>query len=387
MAYAIYAYPWAMSADHLGDTITELQQMGLDSLNLAASYHAGKFIHPTAQQRVVFPQDGCIYFQPRKEYGKLTPKVADCCAEDDILAMACADERIKVNAWTVLFHNSRLGEAHPDATVQNAWGESYPYSLCPVNPDVREYALTLCADLAEHYPLYQLLLETPGFLTYNHGYHHEFAQVEPNPWLEAWLGLCFCPHCMQGASEAGIDMQGLREHTKHTVDTFLQSDAMPSESLSQARLQADLTLLPELSALLRWRCDQVTKLVADIRATVPSRVKVKIIATTQRPHATAIWEGMDMAGLDKVCDGLELPLYQPHVSQVQADAQQVLQSLADPSQTSAILRPGWPDMQSAGQVAESIAVLKQMGIQDIGFYNLQMLRPMHLRWLAQALNG
>ncbi|MEI9902879.1 MAG: hypothetical protein WDN06_02030 [Asticcacaulis sp.] len=112
--------------------------------------------------------------------------------------MLCADGGLPVRAWTVLNHNSRLGFDHPEVTAQNAFGDRYPYSLCPAQPDVIEYAVTLCRDLSAGYDLTQLLLETPGWLTYSHGYHHEFAQSAAHPWLDAMLGLCFLPRLPPG---------------------------------------------------------------------------------------------------------------------------------------------------------------------------------------------
>ena len=48
-----------------------------------------------------------------------------------------------VNVWLVLLHNTRLGMAHPDAVVRNAFGDPYFYNLCPSAPDARAYAIGL----------------------------------------------------------------------------------------------------------------------------------------------------------------------------------------------------------------------------------------------------
>jgi len=171
--------------------------------------------------------------------------------------------------------------------------------------------------------------------------------------------------------------------------------------MQQAWLQADLLQDVELAAFLRWRCEQVTALVADIvtgvREKVSAAVAVKVIATCQRPHSTAFWEGMDLAALARVSDGLELPLYQPSASAVSADLQDVMARLhcsmegdCDDAcednvaeKLSVILRPGWPDMTSEAQLNETYAAVKAAGIQDIAFYNYGMLRPMNRQWLQR----
>ena len=124
---------------------------------------------------------------------------------EDVLASLTEAGRYRVYGWTVLLHNTRLGYVHPGVVARNAWGDPAYYSLCPAQPLVRDYAVSLCGDLAEHYDLAGLTLETPGFLPFVHGYHHEFAQLPGNPWMNVLLGLCFCDACMAGAAKAGID--------------------------------------------------------------------------------------------------------------------------------------------------------------------------------------
>lgn len=386
MVNAVYAYPWCLSSDDVEARINYLGDLGLTAISLAASYHAGKFIQPgNTRQRVSFPEDGCIYFHPQLSYPRLKPKVAACTQNDDVLDTLSRRGDIQINAWTVLCHNSRLGLEQPHATVRNAFGDSYPYSLCPVNPDVREYGITLCADLVRHYPVAQLLLETPGFLTYSHGYHHEFAQVELNACLEAWLGLCFCEHCIAGASQEGIDAIGLKQQATRRIDGLLTANGTPTADMAQSWLLADLAQQPELVAFLQWRCRQLTQFVADIAAAVGNRASLKIIPTTQRPHATAFWEGTDLCSIARVCDGLELPLYQPSADAMLCDAEDVIHRVGSVDSLSAILRPGWPDMTSESQLLDSVQHLKRLGIRDIAFYHFDMLRPVNFDWLKHAL--
>ena len=117
---------------------------------------------------------------------------------------------MQVNAWMVLMHNSLLGQKHPEYCVINAFGDRYIYNLCPSAPQTRQYAVALCADLTNRYAVAGITLESPGFLPFEHGYHHEFALVRQNAWLNNLLGICFCEHCVSGASAAGIDATGLK---------------------------------------------------------------------------------------------------------------------------------------------------------------------------------
>ncbi|MCR6659944.1 MAG: hypothetical protein NVV72_11630 [Asticcacaulis sp.] len=376
MTAAVYAYPWNLH--DLDADVARVRAMGVDEISLAASYHAGKFIHPgDPKARVYFPEDGKVYFRPRKAYGIVQPQVSSLTTGRDVLAELCNRDDVAVNAWTVLLHNTRLGMKHPDLGVRNAFGDAYPYSLCPSQPEVRAYAVTLCADLAENYRLKSLLLETPGFLTYGHGFHHEFAQVVPNAWLDAMLGLCFCQRCREGAKGDGIDVDGLAARICAAVDAWLAGGA--DQSLDQWNAED-----ADLAAFHRFRCQVVTSLVADIRAAVYPAVKVKVIATCQRPHATAYLEGHDLTALDAVSNGLELPLYQSSPEDVVADGGYVL-DLVPAFRTSVILRPGYPDMGQETDLSAALAGLRNLGIGDFAFYNFGMLRPMNLEWLRNTL--
>ena len=376
MTTAVYAYPWNFH-DQDAD-VARVRAVGADEISLAVSYHAGKFVQPgDPKARVYFPEDGTIYFRPRKAYGVVQPQVSALTGERDVLAELCRRDDITVNAWTVLLHNTRLGMKHQELNVRNAFGDAYPYSLCPSQPEVRDYAVTLCADMAENYRLKSLLLETPGFLTYGHGFHHEFAQVAPNAWLDAMLGLCFCQPCREGAKRAGIDADGLAVRIANAVDDWLAGGS--DQSLDDWNASD-----PDLAAFHRFRCEVVTSLVADIRAAVNPVVQVKVIATCQRPHATAYLEGHDLTALDAVSDGLELPLYQSSPEAVMADGRYVL-DLVQASRTSVILRPGYPDMRREADLSAALEGLRNLGIGHFAFYNFGMLRPMNLEWLQNAL--
>ncbi len=377
MSTAVYAYPWNLH--DIDADVARVKALGADEITLAVSYHAGKFIQPgDPKARVYFPEDGTVYFRPRKTYGTVQPKVSALTQGDDVLAALCARDDIAVNAWTVLNHNTRLGMERPDLCVRNAFGDIYPYSLCPSQPQVRAYGVTLCADITEAYRVKRLLLETPGFLTYGHGFHHEFAQVPANAWLDAMLGLCFCDRCRAGVRAAGIDADGLAGRVRVAVDAFLDGETVvPSLDDWNA---AD----PDLKAFHGFRCRVVTSLVAEIRAAVDPSVAVKVISTCQRPHATAYLEGHDLAALDMACDGLELPIYQPSPADAMADAGYVA-ARVPVSRTSVILRPGHPDMAREADLVETLDGLRAQGFVDFAFYNLGMLPPANLRWLQRVL--
>ena len=209
---AMYTYAWDIAEHGVPAISAELGARGINTITLASSYHAGKFIRPRGRAgKVYFPEDGVVYFRhDAKAYGEIRPQPSVLLTEHDVLRELCDAGAMATNAWLVLLHNTRLGLAHPQATVANAFGDRYIFNLCPSSPAAREYAVALCRDVTAHYPVRGVTLETPGFLPFAHGYHHEFAFMAQNPWFDNLMGLCFCDHCTVGAEAAGIDPVGSR---------------------------------------------------------------------------------------------------------------------------------------------------------------------------------
>jgi len=266
-------------------------------------------------------------------------------------------------------------------TVRNAFGDSYPYSLCPVQPAMRRYAINLCTDIAEQLPVLGLTLESPGFLPYAHGYHHEFSQVHGNAWLDAMLGLCFCDACVTQSTRHGLDTIGLKQRVAGRIDRYLASPCDLDDDMARDWIAADLIHDEQLAAFLRWRMAQVTSLVAEIRATLAPKVTVAVIPSIQRPSARGWLEGSDLTALALAADSLEIPFYESSPAKLAADVHNV-QGRTSGKKLRAILRPGPPDCDSRENLTVKRAILKAAGITDIAYYNFGLLRDHALDWIA-----
>ncbi len=386
--HGLYAYVWDVAPEEPDRFVGELQQWSIDTLCLAASYHAGKFIRPHASgSRVFFPEDGTVHCATRPErYGVIKPRPSSAVA-DDVFGRYAARADIRVTAWTVLLHNTPLGTAHPDCVARNAFGDPYWYSLCPANPDVQDYAVALCADIADRYPLRGLVLETPGWLPYAHGYHHEFALIGSNPWLDANLGLCFCPSCLAGAASSGIDAEGVRRRVAARIDGYLRAPRDTPADIGQCWIQADLVSDRDLAPFLRWRQSVVTALVQRIRAAVRRDAELFVIPSVRRPSASGWLEGSDLPALAAAADGLEICFYEPSWQRAAADFGEVRRRVgADPA-IRCVLRPAPPDSQEEGEFARTVAELDREGAAGFAFYNYGHVRRANLDWIGRALGG
>jgi hypothetical protein len=388
MSYkAIYAYAWDLAERTVPAAVDEVRALGLDTITIAGSYHAGKFIRPRGSAgKVYFPEDGTAYFHPSaKDYGVIKPVASRVCAERDILRELCETDRIATNVWLVLMHNTRLGEQYPQATVTNAFGDRYVYSLCPSSPDVRTYAIALCKDVTDHYAVTGISVETPGFLPYAHGFHHEFALVRPNRWLDGHLGLCFCDNCVRGATAAGIDAQRLRARVRQDVESYLASGVDLPDDMAEAIWLADTRSDGDLSAFLGWRCGVVTGLIREIRAVVRQDATVAVIPSVARPTGGAWYEGSDIRAFAEAGGILEACFYEPSAERVRCDAWDVQRRLRGKARLRGILRPSHPDLKDRDSVIGAVAALRDAGVDDLAFYNYGHLRQTSLRWIGDAL--
>ena len=344
MSYrAIYAYPWNLADEGVSAVVGDVRALGIDTITVAGSYHAGKFLQPHGRQgKVYFPDDGTVYFKADpSRYGAIKPILSGLVRERDVLSEIAGSHQVAANAWMVLLHNSRLGALYPLSTVRNAFGDRYIYSLCPSAPDAREYAIALCKDVTDNYAVSGITIETPGFLPYAHGYHHEFAMVPPNTWLHARLGLCFCDHCVEKAEAAGIDARGLQARVRAEIDTYLSGDIDFPADMAEAFWLSDVATDGALTRFLNWRSTVVTSLVQEIRANVRIDASVAVIPSVARPTGGAWYEGSDLHALATAAGIIEACFYEPSATRVRADIYDTKRRVNGAGALRGIIRPGF----------------------------------------------
>jgi len=367
---AVYLYAWDLVDEGPETVVDRLRAAGADTITLATSYHAGKFVRPHGVTgKVYFPDDGTIYFRhDPARYRRLQPIPHPMLAHvDPLQAVAEAAPDMARVAWTVCCHNTRQGQAHPELVTRNAMGDPLIYSLNPAHHEVRDYLVDLTTDLARSYELEAVTLETPGWLPYAHGYHHEFAMLPLDPWIEFYLGLCFAPESVAGAKAAGIDAEGLRKRVAARIEAWLAHDVAPGQRAAEW-LAADLVTDGELRAYLHWRCRVVADLVAEIRAQLPRPTELRVIPSVQRPTAKAWIEGSDLAMLAGAADRLEVCFYEPSAAAVQDDLFDVRQRIGDDTPLNAVLRPTHPDLAGGAETVAAVEALKAGGVKGLAFY-------------------
>jgi hypothetical protein len=209
--------------------------------------------------------------------------------------------------------------------------------------------------------------------------------VKQNRWLDSLLGLCFCEHCTSGAKAAGIEAAGLKAQVAAEIETYLAGDFDLPDDMAEAFWLADVQSGGDLAGFLRWRCDVVTSLVAEIRDAVRADAEVAVIPSVARSTAGAWYEGSDLRALAEAAGFIEACFYEPSAERIRADLWDVRRRMGGAGRLRGILRPAYPDLQSRADVIASAQALHEAGIRDIAFYNYGHLRRMNLGWIADAL--
>jgi hypothetical protein len=390
MSYkAIYTYAWDLVETGVAVAAREFRDLGLDTVTIAGSYHAGKFMRPHGKAgKVYFPDDGTVYFNADpSRYGAIKPVANGLLGESDVLRDLVETSGMAVNVWLVLLHNTRLGMAHPQAVVRNVFGDPYYYNLCPSAPEARAYAIGLARDVTERYAVGGISLEAPGFTPYAHGYHHEFALMKSNPWLENMLGLCFCDHCVAAAEKAGIGARRLKAEVVADIGAYLDSDIDYPADMAEAFWRADIAADGDLRRYLDFRCSVVTSLVAEIRAAVRDDADVAVIPSVARPTGGAWYEGSDIGALAETTGIIEACFYEPSAMRVKADLFDIKRRLRGAGKLRGILRPSHPDLATKGDFLAAVEALREGGVDELAFYNWGHLRRANLAWIGDAMRG
>jgi hypothetical protein len=279
VSHGVFAYTWDLVGDP--DAAVRIAELGADTVTLQAAYHAVRGITPWhPAHRVVHAEHAAAYFPIRSDrWSGLRPHAPSWGVDNPdrfgTAAAALTAAGLSVEAWLVLTHSSAVGAAHPDVTVRNAYGERYPYALCPSHQAVREYALTLVSEVCAQYDVGALMLEACGWLGFDHGSHHEKTDgAELSATARRLLSLCFCPACR---TALGSDADRMAQSARAAVDAELHGSPAP---------------VVDAAALLNHRATVIADLVREAKSLAGGDRRVLLMATDD-PWVTGPDVGVD----------------------------------------------------------------------------------------------
>lgn len=375
-----HLYPW----DVVGDpsAVDRVASLGVDAVALAASYHtvrAATPFHP--ERRMVDARHAAFYLPVREEAwrGKrMAPAQPSWMDSEDSYGEASDALRaagLPVHAWTVLTHSSRLGDANPDVVVRNAFGDRYPYALCPSNDDVVEYARTLVSEVLELGRPDGIVLEACGPLGFFHGGHHE--KTDGADWSavqQKLLSLCFCAAC----ADRYTDPDGLRAVVRAAIDNGADGVGSGVAGVEEA---------------LGDRADEVrevrTGISRALRRELVGLIRAKSPSTRVAAHATADpWGTGPFAtvagGVDADVDVLTLTCW-PGVD-ASLPAIRALRAEAD-VRTAAYVLALPPKPADGDELLEEWLAYAEAGVQEFHLYHAGLASARRMDALRHAVAG
>lgn len=391
-----FTFPYTFFRQGPQEVIPELQQVGFTGINLALNYHASRDFILRQGPQLEYLSDGFHYYHPdlsKYDQGALVPHDRDHLLDNHMLESVVATAKsaqFDINAWAVFLHNSALGMQHPEATVTNVYGNHFLSELCPSNPAVAAYVRGLSADLCSR-GITSIAIESLHFHGARHGEHHERFFMELSPTTEFLFSLCFCPSCSQKFAHGDGDPFALKSKVASALKPFIDDhDPWLGKPVTQDLLANILG--PEILDYLRTREGTVSSLYGDVtkiahRSNVSTRIidQAPLIDSQSSTPLDLSWlVGIDNERVRKVVDVYEPLIYRSTPQKVEEVAKHYKDLLG--GEIIAIVRPTYPDNQSAGTLRDKVTALRKCGISDIDFYLLDAMRPRDLNWIKEALS-
>jgi hypothetical protein len=240
-----HAYPW----DVLGDPGFAGRAEGVTTVALAAAYHSVRAATPRHPKHQLVTASYAALYRPVRpsvwQGRRLRPLEPAWMSTPDSWGLAADRLRaagLRVSAWVVLTHNTRLGTEFPDVAVVNCFGDRYPYALCPSHEEVRAYAATLAVAAAAEAD--EVSLEACGQLGLTHGSHHEKTDNAWTRTAQRWLSVCCCTECQQAWSDRGLDpvwvLSTLREAVRTSSEVPFADELLATRHAATDLLRAEV---------------------------------------------------------------------------------------------------------------------------------------------------
>jgi hypothetical protein len=387
--HSVWAYPWDLHDLGLAETTSRMREIGVNMLSLATSYHAGRFLQPgNPRRRVYFPEDGTVYYRPSAELWaghEIAPQAAAIVeSEGDYLA-SLIRERDKgglgVSCWTVCLHNTRLGLRHPGHVMRTAQGDPHSYALCPSSDAVRRYLITLIEEISHQYRPDRIELESPDFMGFSHGFHHEKDGLGLLPEDDFLLGVCFCRHCLDRAEAVGVPANDARVVVANQLDAAMLRELPAAQfpDFSQLGIAA-FAGFSDLYAYLQWRRSSVTSLIGEVKSVTHPDTRLLLI------DAVGSWAGgVDLPQVVPYLDGILHCAYFTSPEDIASLLSETRRLLGPDKTLIAGFQLFYPTVSNRSDFGNRVEQAAHF-VDGINFYNLGLVPPARLDWIRTAVS-
>jgi hypothetical protein len=218
-------------------------------------------------------EEGLYHYRPEpRRYADLpvAPPAARDWGERDMLAEAVNGARragMSPGAWLTVFANGKIAKDHPEWAVRNLYDSADRLFLDFNHPEVREYTIRVCLELAERYDLDEIMLDKIPQANLE---MDALGGMRIDPVLRILGSFCFSTHARAAAAASGIDLEECRQKALSLAAECLR---IPPHVINAQRgelrgdTEAPLLLLdhPWIMDVLRWRHACILSFLAELR--------------------------------------------------------------------------------------------------------------------------
>jgi hypothetical protein len=387
MKLETWVYPWDIASAGADAMLSEMRGFGLSGLRIASNYHPIGTLSPRSQdRRILYTEQGGVFFPARLErYGRIRPQVwpdADVINAWPRVAERAERYGLTLGAWTIGMFQPWITHQIPESARVTPMGDLIPSMTCPGNHDVKTFFASMCADLAQQYPLTSIHLEGISFHHYNYGWVRPRILIDVSPWSNFLMSLCFCESCCARGRKQGIDVPGLRQRIVRELDKCFDASGDKDESgdlgeRSAQWKQAD----QDFAAFLALREDIVVEFI---------RTLAEAVRAVNPNCRLGVWNPIEVDGssgvaLERVMDVIgSVLVWKPQERLAQAQRIRTITSASENAvQLTHFQACGWPHGASSPEFLHELQTAYAIPVDSIGFYNYGLLRAGQMRRMVE----
>jgi hypothetical protein len=370
---------------------------GIERLRPTIAYHPVRIFSPANPRRRLLDLEGDVCFLAasradsfqgalRPVFSQRSPGVLESIAE------ACRAHSIALDGWLVTLNNWTLATRHPDVAVQSALGSPDCTWLSPAHPETMRYVVGLVRAAGSSGLVDELQVEALYHVPFPcHPCERAGIGIELSP-LDLWLaGVCVSEHSLALVAECGGDSERVTRTLAAHFDGRVRGEG---RSLPRTREAAAEVLGADAESVFRGRELAVTRL-ADAAAAEAERHGLKLefeddLASWESFFTGVMegplsgerqWEvGTDRKALASTLDDYLLLLYFADKERLKAEIESCAGAIGRAPRAG--IRPYPPDCGSADDLAETLALLDRLGVEEVMLY-MQSLMPVGTQHLVR----
>ena len=377
----MWSYVWDYFYDGVDEVLKyQKEELGLTAISVATHYHSVEHLRPHGKGPFIYRHPTGLHFRPSSNPypgSRLKQTVSEIAAQGNPyrrIADGARELGLELVSWTVCGHDDRAGEKHPTMCQRNCFGDIYPETLCPANPDVRGFYTGLARDLTSNYGVQLVELELCHYQSQRHYHFHEKVSILFEDLDDFLLALCFCPHCRKRARDRNIDVNAVIGQTqaalRHVFETGEPHEGTLAEFLDQH---------PAVAKYVEMRVATVTSLLRHVKR---ASGKADVSAMTWASREAS---GADVAQMGKAVDSVTVLAYSPEVEEVRLTITEAAKLVGGPGKIRAGFQTYPPNIPDRETLLRNVEAALDLGVEAFSFYNYGIMPRRSLGWTREAV--